>query len=284
MVSYVPKPRLNLVRLAIITQQPCDVPFMTSVSLVYSLEFKRCYLLTALIPPVFVDYVSSLKPLIVVEGYEWHKWRPTFCEYDSKLKRLVTKLDFDSVKRYDYEVKVWNRGLLAPDIYDLVLLQGRMKYAFARPLEIYREAKSKDPGLPDVSEQVLSYHFTRHVKSMWAYNSITLYSQHPTRVFYFEGYGAPALARILSLFPYSIESIVDVDKALVVTQLPSAYDEYVMKLGEHFSIDEHFYFIRANTVKVDLKLWKYVEGRRWIEGGHGLRQLARRVFNYLPLR
>jgi len=155
-------------------------------------------------------------------------------------------------------------------VYDLVLLFGRMRDPFARPLKIYREARLVwDPSLPEASEQVLSYHFTRHLKAMWRGNTAIVFADMervPVRIFYFEGRDAPLFARILCQLPGAFTAMVDSGKALVVAQFPCSYDEHIMREADGFKVEMPYYFVQSSSDMrgVTPLLWRYVEGRRWV--------------------
>lgn len=249
-------------------------PFTTTVRDVYNVGSYT--LIVALVPPPlvrkYIDYFES-EPLIVVEGYEYLRWSPLspLSKYDPQTGAILPEFDFERVRRlYEYPVEKWDNGLKAPDVYDLVLLQGRMRNPFARPLTIYKEARKKDPSLPEVSEQVLSYHFTRHVKAIWRGNTALVFANMkiiPVRLLYFEGKDAPVFARILCQLPGAFSAIIDVDKALVVGQFPCNYDEYIMREAEGFDVEMPYgCFIQSSTDmrKVAPWFWKYVEGKKWV--------------------
>jgi len=249
-------------------------PFTVAIRDIYNMGLYS--FITALVPPALIKkYIDwfNIQPLLIVRGYEYLRWTPLspLSKYDSKTKAILPVFNFEDIKKnFSHLVEKWSKGLLAPDVYDLVLLQGRIKRPFARPLEIYREAKSKDPRLPNVSEQVLSYHFTKHVKAMWRGNGVTIFNDMrvvPIRMFYFRGKDAPIFARIISQLPGSFSAIIDVDKALVVGQFPCSYDEHIMRGVEGLSVEMPFgYFVQSskNVRKVIPRLWKYVEGKRWV--------------------
>ena len=249
-------------------------PFTFAIRDVYSMG--RYTLVTALIPPPLVDrYIDCLgaEPLVVVRSYEYLKWSPfsPLSSYKPEDRALVPVFDFESVRKlYDYPVKKWYKGLLAPDVYDLVLLFGRMRDPFARPLKIYREARLVwDPSLPEASEQVLSYHFTRHLKAMWRGNTAIVFADMervPVRIFYFEGRDAPLFARILCQLPGAFTAMVDSGKALVVAQFPCSYDEHIMREADGFKVEMPYYFVQSSSDMrgVTPLLWRYVEGRRWV--------------------
>ena len=137
-------------------------------------------------------------------------------------------------------------------------------------MRIYKEARKRDPSLPQTSEQVLSYHFTKHVKAMWKGNTAIVFNDMklvPVRIFYFEGKDAPTFARILCQLPGSFTARINVDKALVIGQFPCSYDEYIVSEAEHFDIEMPFsYFVQSSK---DMRtvipgLWKCVEGKKWV--------------------
>ena len=120
-------------------------PFTRAVRVVYNMGSH--ILVSALVPPPFVKkYLSyfDTEPLFVVKGYEYTVWSPLspLTEYSPETRSLLPVFNFEPVAElYDYLVKLWSNSYRAPDIYDLVLLQGRMRNPFARPLAIYCEAK-----------------------------------------------------------------------------------------------------------------------------------------------
>jgi len=269
--------KANLVMLTLITPKlniKKAPPFTFAVRDVYGIGSYT--LVTALIPPLFVDrYIDALgvEPLIVVRGYEYVRWMPNaaLSRYDPSQEVVIPVFDLERIiEACKKPVEKWNRGLTAPDIYDLVLLWGRMRDPFARPLKIYREARLKwDPSLPDTSEQVLSYHFTRHLKAIWRGNAVTLFTDMktvPVRMFYFEGKDAPALARALCMLPGAYAAMIDTNKALVGGQFPCSYDEYIMQGVEGLDVELVRYFVQSSSDlrKVMPLFWRYVEGRRWV--------------------
>lgn len=269
--------RVNLLVLAAVfpkLQVESVPPFTRAIRVVYNMG--PCMLVSALIPPPFVKkYLDCFKsePLVVVRGYELIKWTPLspLTRYDPETRSLVPVFDFENiVDSYRYTVKRWN-SYRAPDIYDLVLLQGRIRNPFARPLAIYKEAKKLfDPSLPDISEQVLSYHFNKHVKAMWKGNTALVYADTgilPIKIYYFEGKDAPLFARILCQLPGAFSAVIDVNKAVLAAQYPCIYEAYIMQEAEYFKVEMPYPpFIQssASIVKVFPLLWKYVENKKWV--------------------
>lgn len=250
-------------------------PFTFSIRDIYNIGGAYT-LVGGLVPVPYVDrYVESFEeePLLVVRGYEWLRWHPEggLSEYLSDEECVSPVFDFGSARKmYDYPLEVWSGDLSAPDIYDLILIQGRMHNAFARPLKVYRAARKMHPHLPEVSEQVLSYHFNRHVKSLWRGNALILLmavQRVPVRVFYFKGRDAPVFARLLSQLPGAFSATIDVDEALVVGQFPCSYDENVMREAASFDLEMPYgYFVQSSS---DLKcarpcFWLWVEEGKWV--------------------
>jgi len=250
-------------------------PFTFSIRDIYNIGGAYT-LVGGLVPVPYVDkYVESFgeEPLFVVRGYEWLRWHPEggLSTYLPDEECMAPVFNFDRArKRYDYPLEVWRGDLSAPDIYDLILIQGRMYDAFARPLKIYKSARKLHPDLPEVSEQVLSYHFNRHVKRLWRGNAPILLMDVqyvPIRVFYFRGKDAPVFARLLSQLPGAFSATIDVDGALVVGQFPCSYDENVMKEAVGFDLEMPFgYFVQSSSDSRRVKpcFWLWVEEGRWV--------------------
>jgi len=269
--------KANLLLLALIFPK-LDIkevpPFTVSIREVYNIGTYT--LITALVPPPLVEkYIGwfNKEPVLVIRGYEYLRWRPDggLSKYSAQFERVLPIFNFEVVrKRYSYPVERWSRGFTAPDIYDLILIHGRMRNPLARPMEIYKEVKARDPCLPKISEQLLSYHFTRHVKSMWKGNTAIVFSSMelvPVRIFYFEGKDAPIFARILCQLPGAYTARIDVNKSLVIGQFPCKYDEYILREAETFEIEMPFkYFVQSSTDmrKIIPWLWKCIEGRKWV--------------------
>ena len=201
------------------------------------------------------------------------RWSPLspLARYCAETKSIIPVFDFEPVvKQYDYPVEVWSNSYRAPDVYDLILLQGRIRHPFARPLAIYKEMKKIDPTIPNTSEQVLSYHFNKHVKTVWKGNTALIFVDTrlvPIRIYYFEGKDAPLFARILCQLPGAFSATIDIDKAIVIAQYPCIYEAYIMQEAETFSIEmPHGYFIQSdmNMVKKVPELWKYVKNKKWV--------------------
>lgn len=249
-------------------------PFTRAVRVVYSMGSYT--FVSALVPPPFIEkYLNSFsaEPIFVVKGYEYIMWSPLspLTEYSVELKKPIPIFDFESlVKQYDYLVEPWSNGYRAPDIYDLVLLQGRVRNPFARPLTIYSEARRLDPSLPAVSEQVLSYHFNKHVKAMWRGNTALIYADTrvlPIKVYYFEGRDAPLFARLLCQLPGAFSAIIDIDRAAVIAQYPCIYEAYIMREAEYFKVEMPclpFVQFGSSMVKKVPELWKFVEDNKWV--------------------
>jgi len=250
-------------------------PFTSTVRVVYNMGSH--IFVSALVPPPFIKkYINyfNAESLIVVKGYEYIMWNPLspLTEYSPEIKSLVPVFDFEPlVKLYDYSAEPWSISYRAPDIYDLVLLQGRIRNPFARPLAIYNEIKEKyDPSLPNVSEQVLSYHFVKHVKAMWRGNTVLVYTDTkimPIKIYYFEGRDAPLFARLLCQLPGAFSATINVNKAVVIAQYPCIYEAYIMREAEGFKVEMPYgYFIQSdmNMVKKVPELWKYVENKKWV--------------------
>ena len=269
--------KVNLIMLTLITPKLSikkAPPFTFTIRDVHSIGTYT--LITALIPPLFANkYIDALgvEPLILVKGYEYLRWAPnaTLSCYDPSKEAIIPIFDLEkATEACKGPVERWDQGLMAPDIYDLVLLTGRMRDPFARPMKIYREARLKwDPSLPSASEQVLSYHFTRHLKAMWRGNAVTLFTDMktiPMRLFYFEGRDAPVLARVLCQLPGAYAAMIDVNRALIGAQFPCSYDEYIMQGIEGLDVELVRYFVQSSSDlrKVMPMLWRYVEGRRWV--------------------
>jgi len=258
-------PKLNLDRAP---------PFTSTIRKVY---YIRSYtFVSALVPPLFIKkYLNcfNAEPLLVIRGYEYMRWSPLspLAEYNTEKESVIPVFDFKPVvKQYDYPVEVWSNGYRAPDIYDLILLIGRIRNPFARPLAIYREIKRIDSTIPNTSEQVLSYHFNKHVKAVWKGNTALIFIDTrlvPIKTYYFEGKDAPLFARILCQLPGAFSAIIDIDKAVVIAQYPCNYEAYIMQEAETFNIEmPHGYFIQSdmNMVKKVPELWKYVENKKWV--------------------
>ena len=277
-IKFVPNlKKINLITLALMFPKlniEYLPPFTMSIRDVYNMGHYT--LVVGLVPPPLVDkYIDWFheEPALIVKGYESIKWSPLspLTAYNAKKETMIPIFDFHKYKKiFDYPVEKWDVGLKAPDVYDLVLFHGRLKNAFARPLKIYGEARKKDPSLPIVSQQLLSYHFNKHLKSMWAGNSALVFNNMklvPVRLFYFEGRDAPLFARLLCQLPSAFTAAIDINKALVSAQFPCSYDEHIMCEAEGFDVEMPYPpFIQSST---DMKrvapwLWRWIENGKWV--------------------
>ena len=234
---------------------------------------KTYHVVTALVPFSHLDrYLSELpyKPLVVVKGYEVEGWRPDagLTKYDAGLLRPSTeKLDLYKLSKPVYP---WHR-IGAPDPIDLAILTFKLGDAFITLKKIVEKASAVDSSFREVSPQLISYHYRRHVLRMWKYNAPRLYwdvRERPLWIFYLEGAKSHVAARAIVNFPGMRTTYIDDNKAVVAGQ-PSTETFYHiysilteldvrMPLGPFFVVEDEYYAVEKTSY-----LWLYLREGRW---------------------
>ncbi len=180
--------------------------------------------------PLVDELVSELKRdniavRTVVKGLEYIRWSPGFNAAELKgefLKPVMEKAW--EILNSSKKPPVFNTQSRVPDPIDLAIVSWRIQTGpFTSVLEGIKRIKESDPSFPKVSQQLISYHYRRHVLPSWLYNTYTPFlpmTSVPVRLYLFKGREAPALARALVALPYAYTATIDVDKAIVVAQYP----------------------------------------------------------------
>lgn len=234
---------------------------------------KTYHVVTALVPFPHLDrYLSELpyKPLVVVKGYEVEGWRPDagLTKYDAGLLRPSTeKLDLYKLSKPVYS---WHH-IEVPDPIDLAILTFKLGDAFMTLKKIVEKASVVDSSFREVSPQLISYHYRRHVLRMWKYNAPRLcwdMRERPLWIFYLEGAKSHIAARAIVNFPGMRTTYIDEDKAIVAGQ-PSTETLYHiysilteldvrMPLGPFFVVEDEYYAVEKTSY-----LWLYLREGRW---------------------
>ena len=139
----------------------------------------------------------------------------------------------------------WNPPSKVPDPIDLALVAGKLAWSpLLPPSEVYNRVKSYIPELPDISPQLLSYHYRTHVtKRLWKYNGVGFFFNSavvPFRYYFFKGRDAHIVARILIDLPFFTLALIDEGKSVVVGQLPCSYLSQFYRLISSFDIEMPF--------------------------------------------
>ncbi len=226
-------------------------------------------------PEYFQKYVSLLpaKPEVLVRGYEAEAWRPDvgltlFQDGELKPKRVS---DMDLELALKDPVRPWGTGL-APDAIDLAILNYKVEYAFKPLKEILREASRANKKFSNVSLQLASYHYRRHVLSYWRYNWVKFRiepSPPPSFAFYVEGSEAYALARLAVNAPGIDFTIIDTRSAFVWGRPSPETLKLVYELLLTLSVEMPrgpLYLLDPPPLTLEglIPLWDYAENRRWI--------------------
>jgi len=254
--------KMGLLPIAIITRisRTNLPPFTVADRRLYgSTRKKDLELITAVPPEKDTDLYLSLlscEPEYVICGYEYVFWHPNNARltlYNEAKKNLTPKLSkiddiLDSYRRE--RPKKYPPRIETIDEIDLEILKEKQEYAFKKLREISR--------IVGISHQVLSYHFRKHVRKLWAGNRIGIYlnaSAVPFRVYIFEGKDAPALAKTLVKLPYFHSAFIDEKKACVIAQ-PS---DFVRK---HLSevISETDVYMPFGELIMELKMKRRIPG------------------------
>jgi len=160
------------------------------------------YVVAAAVPEDAIsDYISLFpyEPKFVFIGEEHVFWRPDLASHYNIINEKL-EVDYYKLKKID---NVWRK--ITPttiDTYDLLIIFFKEKYAYTSLADISRQALLK--GIRS-SQQLLSYHFRRHVLPIWLGNHVSLYrplTEYPIRIHFYEVFNAENVVSKLSLIPY----------------------------------------------------------------------------------
>ena len=254
--------KMGLLPIAVITRfSPIDPPPFTTADRRLQSPFKEkdLELITAVPPEKDVDLYLSLlssEPEYVVHGYELTFWRLSSARLTSYLE---IRREITPVLPKIYEVldscveKTPSRTsprIETIDEIDLELLKEKQEYAFKKLREISR--------ITGISHQVLSYHFRKHVRKLWAGNRIGLYlnaSIVPFRVYIFEGKDTPILAKTLVELPYFHSALIDKERAYIVAQPSDQIRDYLSKIIKELDV-----YMPFGELIMELKMKKKIPG------------------------
>ena len=254
--------KMDLLPIAIITRfsRTNLPPFTTADRRLYGFSKEReLELITAVPPERDVDLYLSLlsgEPKYVVYGYEYVFWRPSnarltlHLETEGRVHPLLSKV-YEVLSNHLREIpqRTPPKTEIVDEI-DLKILEEKQEYAFKKLREISR--------IVGISHQVLSYHFRRHVRKLWAGNRIGLFLDAktvPFRVYIFEGRDAPALAKTLVELPYFHGAFIDKEKAYVVAQPSNNVREYLNMIIKELDV-----YMPFGELTMELKMKRKIPG------------------------
>ncbi|RLE80234.1 MAG: hypothetical protein DRJ52_06800 [Thermoprotei archaeon] len=166
---------------------------------------KNLYIIAAYVPIQYLSAYLSLidhDPIFVFKGKDRVIWNPVLSEKYGVISFSNNNIltNFSILNKIDEKIYTFHETNL--DIFDLLIISYKEKNAFIPLSEIYKK------GLKDkifISRQALSYHFKKHVSSIWLGNTVFLYrplNKYPLRLFIFEVHDVKNLVFKLSLIPY----------------------------------------------------------------------------------
>lgn len=163
---------------------------------------NEVYVVVASVPKDAIsDYISLFpyEPGFIFVGEERVFWRPDLASHYNIIDENL-EVNYHKLRRID---TIWNNAQPTTiDTYDLLIIFFKEKYAFTSLAHISRQGLMN--GIKS-SQQLLSYHFHRHVLPIWLGNSVHLYrplSEYPIRIHFYEVFDAENLVSKLSLIPY----------------------------------------------------------------------------------
>ncbi|RLF08399.1 MAG: hypothetical protein DRJ64_01100 [Thermoprotei archaeon] len=250
-------------------------PLTVSIRKVFGV--KPYYMVSAFVPYIYREaFVKSFdnEPVKTIIGYETYKWKP-----DSPLSLYLESSEtiipvfnvfYEKYDNLNYPVDNTDYTNKAPDKIDIALIFRKYKHPFEPLTRSVRHIRKHDPDFPLISKQALSYHYKKHIKKLWLYNSIIpLYDSYlvPFRIFYFEGKEAPILARILINLPTFYLTSIDTDKAILVGQPPCHIFENIYRIISMFDVEMplgDLVMSNKNMKSYLPPLWHFTENNRWI--------------------
>lgn len=271
--------KMNLIHITLFFDgyQRLDNVHMFSVSVRRVYGVRPYTMVSAFVPYVFKeDYIESFnrEPVKVVYGYEAHKWKPDSCFslFWELGQTIIPVFNIFSGNYKEFTKPVTNIGYTdqAPDKIDIAIILGKKWHPFEPLVKNIRYIMKHDSTFPILSKQVLSYHYKRHVRRFWRYNSvIPLYDSSlvPFRVFYFEGREAPVLARILINLPMFYLATIDVDRAALIGQPPCHTFENIYRIISMFDVEMplgDLVMSSQNMRRYIPPLWHFIEDKRWV--------------------
>jgi len=231
-------------------------PYTFSVSEISSC--KKILMYKAFIPEDFVnDYLRDIDSDIfaVIKGYELLRWFPfskltTYIKQSETIEPLVSRIYevYNEVvsQRISMEVK---RAKI--DIIDLYIMLDKLRFSYTKLSETLKRLKQRVD--PNITKQLVSYHFNKHVKPLWRYNYVMLLQDvniYPLRAYYFEGKDAETLGRLLVHLPYMLLSFIDLGKSLVVAQPPPHMEYLVYDIVSMFDVKMPLGELLLHTSKI----------------------------------
>jgi len=271
--------KMNLIHITLFFDgyQALETIHKLSISLRRIYGTKPYIMVSAFVPYIFKDdYIDSFerKPVKVIYGYEVHKWRPDSCFslYWEESNTIIPIFNVfsENYNKFSKPVTINGYTHYAPDKIDTAIILRKQQYPFESLVKSIRYIRRYDPNFPILSKQVLSYHYKRHVRRFWRYNSvIPLYDSSlvPFRVFYFEGREAPVLARILINLPMFYLATIDVDKAVLIGQPPCHTFENIYRIISTFDVEMplgDLVMSSQNMRRYIPPLWHFIEDKRWV--------------------
>ncbi|MCD6563863.1 MAG: hypothetical protein J7K23_08140 [Thermoproteales archaeon] len=196
---------------------------------------KKMILYRALIPEKFIKkYIKDLDTDVyaVIKGKDIARWLP-----NSKLTAYIKESEtIEPITSKIYEVynelisqkTNIDREKEKIDIIDLYIIRDKMIFSFAKLSQTLKRIHMYFSN--NVTKQLLSYHYNKHVKRLWKYNYIiplhdTL--EYPLRLYYLKGKDAEVLGKLVVNLPYVFTSLIDKDKVMVLAQ-PTPRMEYLL--------------------------------------------------------
>ncbi len=230
--------RIGLTPLAVLTRMSGVTakvpPYTFSISEASGL--KKMLLYRALLPERYIKrYLRDLDADIVtyVKGYDIVRWFPfseltQYIEEDGTLQPLTSKIYEIYNKLTLQEEQRKKKERVKVDIIDLYIMRSKMRFSYTKLSYILGLIHTELSE--NMTKQLLSYHYNKHVKPLWKYNFIIPLQdqlEYPFRLYYFKGKDSEILAKLLVKLPYVFLALLERNKVFVLAQ-PTPHVEYII--------------------------------------------------------
>jgi len=244
--------KMGLLPIALITSKlQGELPPFTRATRKLRGKKGEFVLLTAVPPQKYIEDFLTLIPdriEYIVRGFRRLFWTPNakltlYVKEKGCLEPKIRELS-NIIREQSYTINIDSRDLDLPieiDEIDLIPIWFKQTYAFLSLREISRLTRKYLRRV--ISHQLLSYHFRKHVRKLWAGNYIGIYldvRDYPFKVLLLEGRDAPRFAKALIELPYFYRAYIEEDRALVTGQPTEAVETALKDIIKDLDVDLPF--------------------------------------------